>query len=178
MFSADCTFCLLQRLQTYFNFFLSILDHAWWDSTDDISKSRPVLSFCWKVEWMLTSLSISPALCLTVTSRSVKLSNSFKPKVLECGRLIQSNHLSTTFWQILVGRIKARKSTFELKPPGSRMWAFEGKLVWSQSTVRGKLSLGKERKWDTRRWTHRETRRGKFGTETQIRVQIDRGGNT
>ena len=50
--------------------------------------------------------------------------------------------------------------------------------MWSQSTVRGKLSLGKERKWDTRRWTHRETRRGKFGTETQIRVQIDRGGNT
>ena len=36
-------------------------------------------------------------------------------------------------------------------------------MVWSQSTVRGKLSLGKERKWDTRRWTHRETRRGKFG---------------
>ena len=28
-------------------------------------------------------------------------------------------------------------------------------MVWSQSTVRGKLSLGKERKWDTRR-THIE----------------------
>ena len=58
--------------------------------------------------------------------------------------------------------------------------------MWSQSTVRGKLSLGKERKWDTRRWTHREgeiwthreTRGGNFVIETQIRVQIDRGGNT
>ena len=30
-------------------------------------------------------------------------------------------------------------------------------MVWSQSTVRGKLSLGKERKWDIERRTHRET---------------------
>ena len=94
---------------------------------------------------------------MTVASRFVKLSHSFKLKVLECGHLILSKILTIIF-NLARSLVKALLGC----PPLS--WAFEGWVgVWSQSTVvRGKLSLGKERKWeDTRRTQF--THRGIFG---------------
>ena len=126
---------------------------------------------------MLTSLSISPTLCLTVASRSVKLPNSFKPKVLECGRLIQSNNFSKIFCQFLVGRIKGRKSTFELKS-----WGGGGHLrgSWCGHNPQSGGSFRWERRGSGIQGGGHIGRHGggNFGTETQIRVQIDRGGNT